>query len=32
MSKYTKCFKCMEALLHIDLDMCEGYDQFLRYF
>lgn len=22
----------MEALLHIDLDMCQGYDQFLRYF
>lgn len=32
MSKYTKCFKCMEALLSIDIDSVEGYDQFLSLF
>lgn len=32
MSKFTKCFKCMEALLNIDIDVVEGYDQFLSLF
>jgi len=32
MSKFTKCFKCLEALLHIDFDGVQGYDQFLGYF
>jgi hypothetical protein len=32
MSKFTKSFKCIEALLNVDIDMVEGYDQFLSYF
>lgn len=32
MSKFTKCFKCIEALLKIDIDNIEGYDQFLNLF
>jgi hypothetical protein len=32
MSKYTKCFKTIEALLKIDIDGIEGYDQFLGLF
>ena len=32
MSKFTKCFKCIEALLNIDLDHVEGYDSFLSLF
>jgi hypothetical protein len=32
MSKFTKCFKCTEALLNIDIDHVEGYDQFLNLF
>lgn len=32
MSKFTKCFKCIEALLNIDIDHVEGYDQFLTLF
>ncbi len=32
MSKFTKCFKCMEALLDIQIDQVEGYDQFLGLF
>ena len=32
-SKYTKCFKCVEALLKIDLETDpEGYDDFLKLF
>jgi hypothetical protein len=33
MSKFTKCFKCVEALLNIDLEADpEGYDEFLKIF
>ena len=32
MSKFTKCFKCMEALLDIRIDSVEGYDEFLGLF
>jgi len=32
MSKYTKCFKCLEAVLDIDFDRVPAYDQFLGYF
>ena len=32
MSKYTKCFKCIEALLKIDVNQVEGYDEFLHLF
>jgi hypothetical protein len=33
MSKFTKCFKCMEALLNFDLETdLEGYDEFLKLF
>lgn len=33
MSKYTKCFKCIEALLNIDLEAdVDGYDEFLKLF
>ena len=32
MSKFTKCFKCIEALLKIDINNIEGYDQFLDLF
>ena len=32
MQKYTKCFKCTEALLNIDIDSVEGYDDFLSLF
>lgn len=32
MSKYTKSFKTIEALLKIDIDGVEGYDQFLSLF
>lgn len=32
MSKFTKCFKCIEALLNFDIDIVEGYDQFLALF
>ncbi len=32
MSKFTKCFKCMEALLDIRIDGVEGYDEFLGLF
>ena len=32
MSKFTKCFKCIEALLNIDINNVEGYDQFLSLF
>jgi len=32
MSKFTKCFKCVEALLKLDVDYVEGYDQFLALF
>ncbi len=32
MSKFTKCFKCIEALLNIDIDKVEGYDSFLQLF
>lgn len=32
MSKFTKCYKCLEALLKIDIDNVEGYDQFLSLF
>ena len=32
MSKFTKCFKCIEALLNIDIDKVEGYDQFLHLY
>ena len=33
MSKYTKCFKCVEALLNIDLEGdVEGYDEFVKLF
>jgi hypothetical protein len=32
MSKFTKCFKTIEALLKIDIDHIEGYDEFLRLF
>jgi ankyrin repeat protein len=32
MSKFTKCFKCVEALLKIDIDHVEGYDAFLSLF
>lgn len=32
MSKFTKCFKCIEALLNIHIDEVEGYDQFLHLF
>lgn len=32
MSKFTKCFKCIEALLKIDIDHVEGYDSFLGLF
>ena len=32
MSKYTKCFKCIEALLHIDIEEVDDYDRFLAYF
>jgi hypothetical protein len=33
MSKYTKCFKTIEALLNIDMEEDpEGYDEFLKLF
>ena len=33
MSKYTKCFKTIEALLNFDLETDpEGYDDFLKLF
>ena len=32
MSKYTKCFKCVEAVLNIHIDHVEGYEQFLELF
>jgi hypothetical protein len=33
MSKFTKCFKCVEALLGFDLETDpEGYDEFLKLF
>lgn len=33
MSKYTKCFKCVEALLSIDLKAdVEGYQEFVKLF
>ena len=32
MSKFTKCFKCVEALLRLDADSVAGYDQFLQLF
>lgn len=33
MSKYTKCFKCVEALLSIDLEAdVEGYQEFVKLF
>ena len=33
MSKFTKCFKCIEALLNIDLEIdVDGYDEFLKLF
>lgn len=32
MSKFTKCFKCIEALLKIDIDNVEGYESFLSLF
>jgi len=33
MTKYTKCFKCIEALLNIDLEAdVEGYDEFIKLF
>ena len=32
MSKFTKSFKCIEALLKFDIDIVEGYDQFLSLF
>ena len=32
MSKFTKCFKCVEALLNIDIDSVEAYDFFLSQF
>jgi len=33
MSKYTKCFKCIEALLNFDLETdVEGYDEFVKLF
>ena len=32
MSKFTKSFKCMEALLNIDIDHVDGYDKFLEFF
>jgi len=32
MSKYTKCFKCLEAILDIDIDHVPGYEHFIAYF
>ena len=32
MNKYTKCCKTVEALLKIDIDEVEGFDQFLNLF
>ena len=32
MNKYTKCYKTLEALLKIDIDVVEGFDQFLNLF
>ena len=33
MSKFTKCFKCVEALLNFDLEAdAEGYDDFIKLF
>jgi hypothetical protein len=33
MSKFTKCFKCIEALLNFDLETdVEGYDEFIKLF
>jgi len=32
MSKFTKCFKCIEALLKIDIDQVDSYDFFLSQF
>ena len=32
MNRYTKCHKTVEALLNIDIDFVEGFDQFLSLF
>jgi len=32
MNKFTKCHKTLEALLKIDIDVVEGFDQFLTLF
>lgn len=32
MNKFTKCHKTLEALLKIDIDVVEGFDQFLQLF
>ena len=32
MNKFTKCSKTMDALLKIDLDDVDGFDQFLTLF
>ena len=32
MNKFTKCQKTLEALLSIDIDLVQGFDQFLPLF
>ena len=32
MSKYTKCYKTLEAILSIDIDVVPGYQDFLKLF